>query len=62
MGSLRELWLELENENINFPLISTKQASLSLDELINLVKEKLEPLDASEMERLILQTEILKKE
>lgn len=35
--SLRELWLELENENINFPLISTKQASLSLDELINLM-------------------------
>ncbi len=39
-----------------------KGPEADLDELINLVKEKLEPLDASEMERLILQTEILKKE
>ena len=39
-----------------------KGPEADLDELINLVKEKLEPVDASEMERLILQTEILKKE
>ena len=35
--SLRELWMELEKENINFPLTSTEEAAPSLDELISLM-------------------------
>ena len=39
-----------------------KGPEADLDELIDLIKEKLEPLDENEMERLILQTEKMKKE